>query len=204
MDGTLLDKRVIYSAGKKFGFISKINEITRNSEIAYIRSQKIAKLLRGISIDQFSEVVKSIPFTNGTTETVKRLKDDGYIVGIISDSYTSATEIVSNKLNMNFQIANQLEEKNGVFTGNLKMPQGWEKIGCSCMQSVCKHYQLKRIAIKYGVNLSNTIAIGDSSSDRCMIEHAGIGIWFNYFKDSSVENVINEKNLNLIFNYIKY
>lgn len=203
MDGTLLDGRVIYSVGKKLGFTSKIDDIANDSKFAYIRSQRIAKLLKGIDIDQFSEVVKAIPLTKGAAQTVERLKDKGYIVGIISDSYTAATGIVSNRLAMDFHVANQLEEKCGVFTGVLKMPQGWANIGCHCMQSVCKHYQLMCVAKKYGVDIPNTAAIGDSKSDRCMIEHAGIGIWFNPSEDSHLSNVIRDKNLSLIFSYLK-
>jgi len=203
MDGTLLDGRVIYSVGQKWGFTSKIDEIAKVSKIAYVRSRRIAKLLKGIDINELSDVVKAIPLTEGAAQTVKRLKDDGYIVGIISDSYTAATIIASNRLCMDFHVANRLEEKDGIFTGVLKMPQGWAKIGCHCMQSVCKHYQLMRVAKKYGVEISNTVAIGDSRSDRCMIEHAGIGIWFTPSEDSHLGHVIRDKNLRLIFSYLK-
>ena len=203
MDGTLLDGRVIYRVGKKFGFTSKIDDIVKDSKFAYTRSRRIAKLLKGIDIHQFSEVVKAIPLTEGAAQAVKRLKDKGYIVGIISDSYTAATGIVYNSLAMDFHVANRLEEKDGVFTGVLKMPQGWDKIGCHCKQSVCKHYQLMCVAKKYHVDLSNTAAIGDSKSDLCMIEHAGIGIWFHPAEDSQLGHVIRDKNLGLIFSYLR-
>jgi len=203
MDGTLLEGRVIYSLGEKFGFSSSIEEIANVSKFAYIRSRRIAKLLKGVEVKQFYEIVKAIPLTEGATQTVNRLKDAGYIVGIISDSYSTATGIVSSRLSMDFHIANKLEEKDGVFTGVLKMPQGWANIGCLCKQSVCKHYQLIRIAKKYAVNLRNTVAIGDSNSDRCMIENAGIGIWFTPVEDREIGHVIRVKNLNLIFRYLK-
>jgi phosphoserine phosphatase SerB len=206
MDGTLLDGRVIYIAGQKFGFRSEVEKITKSSVVPYVRSQRIAKLLRGLTVSEFTAIVRAIPLMKGATQAVKQLKDKNCKVGIISDSYTIATEIVARRLEMDFHVANRLELKNGVFTGLLKMPLGWERIGCSCKQSVCKRYHLIRLAKKYSVDLSNTIAVGDSSADLCMLESAGIGILFNPAEDNVVKNVnytVHSKDLQLILNYLK-
>jgi phosphoserine phosphatase SerB len=206
MDGTLLDGRVIYIAGQKFGFRSEVEKITKSSVVPYVRSQRIAKLLRGLTVSEFTEIVRAIPLMKGATQAVKQLKDKNCKVGIISDSYTLATEIVARRLEMDFHVANRLEVKNGVFTGLLKMPLGWERIGCSCKQSVCKRYHLIRLAKKYSVDLSNTVAVGDSSADLCMLESAGIGILFNPVEDNVLKNVnftVRSKDLQLILNYLK-
>ena len=80
---------------------------------------------------------------------------------------------------MDFHVANTLVVEDGVITGELDMPMGWEKIGCLCRQSVCKRYHLTRAAERYGVEMRHTVACGDSEADSCMIESAGVGIWFN-------------------------
>lgn len=206
MDGTLLEGRVIYSIGDRLGFTSEIENITASSTIPYERSKRIAKLLKGLSISEFTEIVCAIPFMRGAAETVKQLKDKNCKVGIISDSYTLATEIVARRLNMDFHIANLLEVKNGIITGRLKMPMGWERIGCPCKQSVCKRYHLHRMAKKYGIDMSNTIAVGDSSADLCMLESAEIGILFNP-RESNIKNVgyiVHGKDLRLIMNYLNF
>jgi phosphoserine phosphatase len=189
MDGTLLDGRVIYNIGQRFGFESEIEKISKSSRVPYIRSQRIAKLLRGLAVSEFTGVVRAIPLMKGAVQAVKQLKDKNYKVGIISDSYTLATEIVTRRLEMDFHVANILEVKNGVFTGLLEMPLGWEKIECPCKQSVCKRYHLFRLAKRYSVNLSSTAAVGDSKADLCMIESAGIGILFNPAEDNVPQNV---------------
>ncbi len=205
MDGTLLDGRVIYAIGQRFGFRSEIEKITKSSRVPYVRSQRIAKRLRGFAVSEFSEIVNAIPLMMGAMQTVKQLKDKDYKVGIISDSYTIATEIVAYRLEMDFHVANMLEVKNGVFTGLLKMPLGRESIGCSCRQSVCKRYHLICLAKKYSVDLSNTVAVGDSSADLCMIDSAGIGILFNPADDNLLRNVnyTVRKDLRLILNHLK-
>lgn len=205
MDGTLLDGRVIYSVGDKLGFTSEIEKITASSAIPYERSKRIAKLLKGLSVSVFSEIVRAIPLMKGAAETVEQLKDKNCIVGIISDSYTLATEIVARKLSMDFHVANTLEVRNGVITGRLKMPMGWERIGCSCGQSVCKRYHLYRMAEKYGIEMSNTVAVGDSGADLCMLESAGVGILFNPRENDAknVDYVVQGKDLRLIMDCLK-
>lgn len=205
MDGTLLNGRVIYSLGQRFGFLSAIKEISESSKAGYERSQSIAKLLRGLTVSEFTGIVRAIPLMKGAAQVVKRLRDKNYKVGIISDSYTQATEIVARKLGMGFHIANTLDAKNGVFTGRLKMPMGWQKIRCPCRQSVCKRYHLIKMAKRYGVDQSNTIAVGDSIADFCMIERAGIGIWFNPIDRNILRNAncVRGKDLRLILNYLE-
>jgi len=206
MDGTLLDGRVIYVVGQKFGFKSEVEEIAKSSKVPYERSQRVAKLLKGLTVSEFTGVVKAIPLMKGAMEAVSQLKNENYTVGIISDSYTLATEIVARKLEMDFHVANRLEVKNGVFTGSLKMPLGWEKIGCDCRQSVCKRYHLVSKAKKYRVDMVNTVAVGDSSSDRCMLENAGVGILFNPLEGNIVKNVnctVRSKDLTLVLNWLK-
>ncbi|MEM2092816.1 MAG: HAD-IB family phosphatase [Candidatus Bathyarchaeia archaeon] len=204
MDGTLLDGRVIYSLGDKLGFTSEIEKITASSVIPYDRSKRIAKLLKGLSVSKFGEIVRAIPLMKGAAETVEQLKNKNCKVGIISDSYTLATEIVACKLNMDFHVANTLVVRNGVITGHLKMPMGWEKIGCQCRQSVCKRYHLYHVAEKYGIKMSNTVAVGDSDADLCMLESAGIGILFNP-RENNIKNVnyiVHGKDLRLIMDYL--
>ncbi|MGP3668003.1 MAG: HAD family hydrolase [Candidatus Bathyarchaeota archaeon] len=206
MDGTLLNGRVIYTIGRKLGFTSEIEKIAKSSKIPYERSRKIAKLLRGLTVYEFTEIVKAIPLMKGAAETVKLLRDKNYKVGIISDSYTLATEIVARRLKMDFHVANMLEVKSGVITGFLKMPMGWEKIDCYCKQSVCKRYHLISLAKEYNLNLSKTVAIGDSIADLCMLESAGIGILFNP-KDNNIPKnvvsyVIQGKDLQAILDYL--
>lgn len=205
MDGTLLDGRVIYSIGDRLGFTSEIEKTARLSIAPYERSKMIAKLLRGIHVSMLSEIVHEIPLMKGASETVKQLKDKKCIVGIISDSYTLATEIVARKLKLDFHVANVLEVKNGIITGRLKMPMGWEKVGCYCKQSVCKRYHLHRMAKKYGINLSRTAAVGDSKADLCMLETAGIGIMFSPQENNlkNVTHIVHDKDLRLIFNCLR-
>jgi len=205
MDGTIIDGRVIYALGQKFGFTSEIRKITKSSRFPYLRSERIARLLSGRQASEVAATVEKTPLTKGSIQTMRKLKEMKFKIGVISDSYTLATEIVARKLDMDFTIANRLEVKNGVITGVLRMPMGWEKIDCSCNQSVCKRYALARVARRYHADLSQSVAVGDSSSDLCMIRNAGLGIWFNPSESVPIgkgENVIRSGDMRLILKHL--
>ena len=133
------------------------------------------------------------------------LKEGGCKIGIITDSYSIAAKTLANNYDLDFYTANDLMANNGLVTGEVCMPLGWDKINCFCKNSVCKRYHLETYANKYGVNIKGTVAIGDTRGDLCMVTHAGIGIAFMPKDDyiNKCKYIINRPNLSYIFNFIK-
>jgi phosphoserine phosphatase len=126
------------------------------------------------------------------------LKEKKCKVGIITDSYTVAADMVRDRLAMDFVSANELEIVNGVVTGRVDMPLGWEKIGCFCRISVCKRYHLEEQARRYGVPIERTLAVGDTKSDICMLQRAATGIAFMPKDDAvarATPNVVREPDM---------
>ena len=177
MDGTLLEGRLISFLAEKFDFKDNLDRIQHNSKLlGYQRSQQIASLLKDIHETEIIEVIDGIGIIQNWRVTIDELKSHSHVLGIISDSYTLACDYLAKKMGLDFVVANALVSDKGVLTGEISMPLGWEKIDCKCKQSVCKRYHLERISERFGIPLSNTVAVGDSISDLCMIEHAGLGI----------------------------
>ncbi len=203
MDGTILNGRTVFALASIKNVTDQVKEIMNSNEYGYIKSQKIAKFWEGLNKDEIIDVVDKISLNHGAEELVNRLKQD-YIVGIISDSYTLVTEHIAERLGgLNFTYANNLVMNNDIVTGNIIMPLGWKEIDCYCKISVCKRYHLEKIMKKYNLNFS--IAIGDTSADRCMIERADIGIVFDPKDDvikRSTNNIINNKNLLKVLDYL--
>ncbi|MHA1239049.1 MAG: phosphoserine phosphatase SerB [Candidatus Odinarchaeia archaeon] len=206
MDGTLLNGRVIFAIADKWGFRDKVINIMGSNLLRYEKSIRIAKLLAGLKIADVEDVIRSVPLMPGAKEVACELKKRGYKLGIISDSYTVATSYLAESLGFDFHVANELEVKNGVLTGNIFMPLGWIEENCNCFQSVCKAFYLKYYALKMNISLSDSIAIGDGVADLCMIKKAGIGIAFNP-KDPILlqyaKIIINQPDLREILKYLR-
>ncbi len=179
MDGTLLDGRVIYAISDNWGFKDRVVHIMNSDLKEYRQSEKIAELLKDLSVKEIMPVIKRIPLVDGVEETVSALKKRGWPIGIVSDSYTLATGYLCDRLKMDFHVANQLEIRDGVLTGRVFMPLGWSESGCECRRSVCKSYYLAFYAQRYGMTISQTVAIGDNTSDLCALKKAGLGVAFN-------------------------
>lgn len=205
MDGTMLDGRVIQRVSEKFGLEDDISNLRSLGLSGHVLSQSIAKLLKQIPESALVEAAESLRFVHNLQQSVAELKARGHIVGIISDSYHLAVQHVANKLELDFTIANHIETKDEVLTGNIDMPLGWEKIGCYCKASVCKRHHLEETAKKFHIPIENTVAVGDTVSDSCMIERASIGVAF-VPKDRMVEQkadiVIRTPDFGNVLSYI--
>jgi phosphoserine phosphatase len=180
MDGTLIDGRLVFAVADRFGLSDKVKEIQENQILhGYEQSIRIARLFRGLSANNITEAVESIRLMKNCEKVVGELKEQGHILGIISDSYDIAVNYVAKKLSFDFYESNALElNSDGKLTGNINMPLGWQKNGCYCKISVCKRYCLERNADKFQIGTGCTIAVGDTKSDLCMVENAAVGIAF--------------------------
>ena len=201
MDGTLTQGRLVFALADKFGHSEKIKDIQASGKEGHLQTREIAALFSGIAKRDLVNAVESIPLTKNCEKAVAVFKEKNYKLGIISDSYTIAAEMVADRLGMDFVAANQLEIVDSKITGRVHMPLGWEKIGCFCKISVCKRYHLEQQARRFGVPMEKTMAIGDTKSDLCMIQRAGVGISFMP-KDSMIakasKNVVREPDMLIV------
>ena len=179
MDGTLIQGRLVFALADSFDLSDKVKSIqSRRLMPGHEQTKAIAELFAGLTRKDLESAIASIPFTKNCERTIAALKHRGYKIGIISDSYTIAAGLVANRLNLDFVMANKLQILNGKITGKVDMPLGWDKIGCYCKISVCKRYHLEKSAEQFCVPIKNTLAVGDTKSDICMIQRAGVGVAF--------------------------
>ena len=179
MDNTILRASFIHTAAKKFGFEKELVETATNNNNPYIRTKLIGKFLKGKTFGEILSVVDSIPITPYMTEIIAELKKQGYVTGIISDSYDCVTNHLKNKFEFDFTISNELEFSKSVATGEVKVPS----LFLSDEKSVCKHEYCKlngliAICEEYKVDLKNVLFVGDGENDICCLQKAGLGVSF--------------------------
>jgi HAD superfamily phosphoserine phosphatase-like hydrolase len=164
-------------------------------------------LIKGLNIKQLFETLDSIPITHDFENIVRVFKQDGYICGIISDSYDCITNHIVNKFDLDFSIANELEFSNSVATGEVKVPSVFIKTRESnCNHDFCKSNAMREIANRYKMDVKNIIAIGDSESDICMIKDCGIGISFcssNETLNLVASKIISERSFKSLVDFIQ-
>jgi len=202
MDNTILRTSFINTAAAEFGFKKELVDIVTNNNNPFIRTKLIARLLKGKSIGDLLTLTDKIEITPHLQEVVMQLKDQGYITGIISDSYDCITNHLKNKFGFDFTISNELEFSKSVATGEVKIPSIFLLDDNSqCKHDYCKLNALINICDKYDVDLKNTLVVGDGENDICCIRKAGIGVSFcstNHLVDSVADYIIKEPDFNLL------
>lgn len=199
MDNTLLQGRFIDTCARKFSFTGELEKLRMIEKDPAVLTKRIAKMLKGLSLGELLEVAASIPVIADAVDIVEKLRKQGNIVGIISDSYQFVTDYLKNKLNADFALGNQLEFFEGKATGEVTIPSSFfYHPESKCNHSLCKTNALVHIANMYSISIENCIAIGDSENDVCMVEHSGTGIAF-CTQNMQLRNVANLAIDNLSF-----
>jgi len=202
MDHTILRNSFIQSAAKKFGFTKELVDIVTNNANPFIRTKLIARLLKGRTIGDILAVTDEIDITPNLPEIITNLKKQGYIIGIISDSYDCITNHLKNKFGFDFTISNELEFSKSMATGEVKIPSLFLTDDKSqCKHDYCKLNAMLNVCDKYGVDLKNTLVIGDGENDICMLKKAGIGVSFcasSPLVDSVADYVIKSPDFSLV------
>ena len=191
MDGTVLAGRSLEAIGR-LGFKKQIEEIKekrlKGVLKGYEESLKVASLLKGIPLSRLIKEFDKIKFVNGAKEFIGWLKKLGFITVLVTVSYDVLAERVARALGMDEFYANKLEVVNGIITGKIAMPLGWQYVRNCMFKSVCKLNVLFETMRKYSVPIGKTIAIGDSALDKCILKYSGLGIAFNP-KDNEIIEV---------------
>ena len=113
-----------------------------------------------------------------------------FITAIVTDSYVFLASRLASKLGIDEVRGNKLEFIDGVATGEVFLPLGWEnekQENCK-MKAVCKLHAMNDWVREYSIGDDRTLAVGDSRSDSCIIQKARIGVALRP-KDELIANV---------------
>jgi phosphoserine phosphatase len=174
VDSTLVQGEGIDELAKCAGVGDKVAAITAAAmagelDFAESLTRRVA-LLAGLPLRDVERVRDGLRLTPGARTLVRTLKRLGYAVGVVSGGFTVLTERFVTELDLDFAAANVLETADGKLTGAL--------IG-ELVDRRGKADALRRFADRFGVPLSQTVAIGDGANDIDMLRAAGLGIAFN-------------------------
>lgn len=170
MDGTLVEGSFVDQLTRSINRRQLLDGVLGNYSMdAVERTEKIAETLSGIKKSIFEQVAKNMLLKPGAAETIIYLRKKGYRVGIISDSYFMATEVIRKRVFADFSVANLLHFKKGVASGQVTIsPLMQINRGCK------KHTFCKSNFIEYVKRNSEDdphfISIGNGRNDICLFK----------------------------------
>jgi phosphoserine phosphatase len=199
VDSTFIQQEAIELLAAKAGVLEKVSAITDSAmrgELDFEQSLRArVSLLEGLPESVLAEVQQEITLTDGAEDLVNVLHAKGHSVALVSGGFIDIIEPMIRSLSITYYKANKLEIIDGVLTGQL--------VG-AVIDRAAKAAALRQFSNASGVEIENTVAIGDGANDLDMMAIAGLSIAFNAkpIVVQAADLAINEPSLRSVIELI--
>ncbi len=177
MDGTLIKDRFVVRLAQRTHKGQELLGLLDHGALGPSeRTRQIAALFAEVPRKVFEEVARDIPLMPGAAAAVIGLRRAGYRVGLVSDSFLIATEVVRRRVFADFSIAHLLRFRGGRATGEVRLcPTMTHPGGCS-QHEICKLNVMLHLNAHLALAPADILAVGDNEPDVCLMEAAGLAI----------------------------
>ncbi len=179
MDGVILDGRFVRELAGRTGRSDQLAQFLDHPTLSdEERTRAIAKIFAGVEKSVFEAIAQEIPLIHGVRKTIVGLRKRGYRVGIVTDSFFIASEIVRRRVFADFSVAHVMKFRDDRATGEvmisrtMKHPNGCRK------HPLCKLNALLHLTGSMGLDPGRVLAVGDNINDICMLENSGLSFGF--------------------------
>ena len=199
VDSTFIQQEAIELLAVKAGVLDQVAAITESAmrgELDFEQSLRTrVGLLKGLSESAITAVQNEIKLTDGARDLVNTLHAKGHSVALVSGGFINIIKPLIESLSIKHYKANTLEIVGGVLTGELVGP---------IIDRAAKGAALLEFARACGVEIENTVAIGDGANDLDMMGLAGLSIAFNAkpIVVQAADFAINEPSLSSVVELI--
>jgi phosphoserine phosphatase len=199
VDSTFIQQEAIELLAAKAGVLDQVSAITESAmrgELDFEQSLRTrVGLLKGLPESAITEVQNEIRLTDGAHDLVNTLHAKGHSVALVSGGFINIIKPLIESLSIKHYKANTLEIVGGVLTGELVGP---------IIDRAAKGAALLEFAKACGVEIENTVAIGDGANDLDMMALAGLSIAFNAkpIVVQAADFAINEPSLSSVVELI--
>ena len=184
MDSTLINiecvDEIADAAGRK-AEVAAITEAAMRGEITDYKDslRRRVALLQGVTVQHMEQVyTQRLQLNPGATELVSACKKAGLKVLLVSGGFTFFTDRIRDRLGIDFARSNVLEVETGPTCGTLTgrmLNQPWGDI-CDGAE---KRRTLLEVASLMGIDMAQTMAIGDGANDLPMMGVAGLSVAYH-------------------------
>jgi phosphoserine phosphatase len=173
MESTIIEQELIDEMASIAGCHAEISAITAaamRGEIDFeVSLARRVALFAGLEVSRLIPLLDRVTPMPGAETLVNAMRAQGATTALISGGFTVFAEPIGARLGFDAVVANVLEIASGKLTGRVQQPivgpQG-------------KADALARLAAARGVDLAETIAVGDGANDVAMLAAAGLGVAF--------------------------
>lgn len=192
VDSTLINEEAIELLAERAGtreMVAAVTERAMRGELDFAQSliERVATL-KGLDESILAEVSHQLTPTKGASELIREIHARGGQAAAVSGGFIQLLSPVKKALNFDLERANTLEVVDGKLTGRV--------LG-KIIDRQAKADSLLEWAASLGVQLADTIAVGDGANDLGMMEVAGLSVAFcaKPVVQEKAKVALNERNL---------
>jgi phosphoserine phosphatase len=172
MDSTMIHQECIDELGVMAGVGDHIKNITARAMRGQLDFEGALKervgLLKGLDESVIAELIRTrISFMEGGKTLLATMKAYDAYAALVSGGFTAFTSHVAKSLGFDENRANTLLIENGKLTGEVALPILGKEAKVESLHRICK---------THGIELNDTIAVGDGANDIPMLLEAGMGV----------------------------
>jgi phosphoserine phosphatase len=172
MDSTIINVECLDELADFAGVKAQVSEITERAMRGELEFEGALRervgMLKGLPLNALQSAYdERVRLNPGARTLVRTMAAHGAKCLLVSGGFTFFTSRVAQAAGFHGDRANTLIEAGGALTG---------QVGEPILGREAKLSALKEEAAALGLNLSETLAIGDGANDLAMIEAAGLGV----------------------------
>ncbi|MDX8127338.1 HAD-IB family phosphatase [Methylomonas sp. OY6] len=196
MDGTITPSRFALELARNTGNETALMQLLDTPhDDAITRSERIAELFRFVHKQQFEQVARTMEIRPGVIEFVKQARRAGFMVGIVSDSYFVAADIIRRRIFADFALAHTLTFEGSVCNGQLQINPAFLPDESDAVTSICKSNVLRCFLTDKTLPPVELIwAVGDNLNDLEMLRLADNA----FVIDPKLPKLLEEPGITLI------
>ena len=199
LDGTLTygisSTRFLFRRAGDEAFFEHLEKEWLQDRMGHLElARKVTERMTGWRVKDVEKSLRLIPKLRGIAETVRVLKRRGFYVGLATLGYEMCARYFQDRYGFDEVRGTTMEIKGGVITGRkMKIFEEQEKA-----------LFLQKLSRKLRVPLGQTVAVGDSRSDREIFKAAGFGIALNQdgFLDPLADVDLKSRDLRVILRHL--
>lgn len=173
MDGTITEARFVVELARATGHEAALARLLDGPDDAATRSERIAALFKFVHQQQFERVAHALPIRPGVIACVNRLRRAGFMVGLVSDSWFVAAEILRRRVFADFALAHTLQFDAEVCSGELRINPAFQAREGDPGPAICKRHVIRRLREERSLPpLAECWALGDNLNDLGMLRAA--------------------------------